>query len=76
MNNKEAIRILCENQNRIGKIDDEDIDISPLDIKLNLECNDYTLDLEFIQDLTRIDPETWDRELYQGHSLKEVDFDC
>lgn len=72
---KEALKILCEDRNRIGKINDEDVDISPLNIKINLECNDYELDLEFIQDLIRIDPDTWDRELYQGHSLKEVSFD-
>lgn len=77
MGTKEAMQILCEGINKLGKIygTNATVEITPTDIRTNLECNDYTLNLEWIQDFIRIDKTTRNAELYQGHSLGEVDFD-
>jgi len=75
MTKKEAMKILCNGEYALGEIYSTVIEVTPLDIKENLESNDYELDLDWTQDLTQINPETWDRELYQGHSLDEVELD-
>lgn len=75
MNNQEAMQVLCEGTNKFGKINETTVEITPTDIRTNLECNEYILDLGFIQDLMKINTKTGYVGLYQGHSLGEVDFD-
>lgn len=74
MNNKEAMKILCGEESRTGKIDDYTVEIFPIDIKTNLISNDYELDLDWDQDLTGVDLTTGNCEMFQGHSLNEVEF--
>ena len=75
MTNQEALKILCDGTNKFGKIDETTIEITPTNIRINLEDNNYKLNLNFIQDLMGIDTATGNVELYQGHSLEEVSFD-
>lgn len=72
MENSEALKILCEGESVYGEIYDTKVYISPSDIKENLRCNGHELDLEFIQDLTSVDEESGDFQMFQGHSLEEV----
>ena len=75
MTKKEAMQILCDGE-KYGELDDFIVIITPLDIKENLRSNDYELDLEYTQDLIRTkNHRRGDIELFQGHSLEEVELE-
>ena len=71
MTSKEAMEILCDGE-KIGEIDGTKILVTFIDIRENLRCNDFELDLGYIQDLTSY--QNGNYEMYQGHSLEEVIF--
>lgn len=73
MDNAEALEIFVTGHEKIGFISGDKILVTPMDITVNLECNGFELDLEFIQDLTSI-IEDGECEMYQGHCLAEVEF--
>ena len=75
MTNQEALKILCdscqftryENIQAIHKDTGTKLLISKFDIIINLEYNDYELDLDFIQDFN-----TDYGDMFQGYSLSEI----
>jgi len=71
MTEKKALEILCTGDDLYGSINDATICVGQADIISNLEMNDYSLDLEMTQDLASIKKGVW--EMYQGHSLSEVE---
>jgi len=74
MTDQDALEILCKEEEKQGKIDGITIIVTPEDIRENLRCNEFELDLEFSQDLTSYDDE-YDYGMFQGHSLSEVEFE-
>jgi hypothetical protein len=72
MNEKQAMQIVCGKSAVIGKLDGIRVIVSSDEIKNNLRCNDFELDLDFIQDFTCI-TESGDYEMLQGHSLSEIE---
>lgn len=72
MNDSEALDIYIREQDIIGKISDIKILVTDKDIIHNIEQNDGLLNLAYIQDLTCI-RDNGDFEMYQGHSLSEVE---
>ena len=72
MDERQAMQIMCNKNAVIGKCDGDKVIVSREDIKTNLECNDFELNLGFIQDFTRIS-KNGDYEWYQGRSLSEIE---
>jgi hypothetical protein len=68
----EALEILATGNSKMGLIDDAEIWVVDRDIASNLEQNGYELDLEYIQDFTRV-YKNGNCELFQGHSLSEIE---
>lgn len=73
MEMKDAVYIGTHDESFSGKIGKQIVTIYPQDIKINLECNMYDLNLDFIQDFSCV--VNGHVELYQGHSLREIEVD-
>jgi hypothetical protein len=75
MTKQEALKVLCdscqfsnyETVQALHEDTDTMVTISKFDIIVNLECNDYELDLDFIQDFSEENG-----DIFQGHSLSEL----
>lgn len=70
MTKKEAVKILCDSDDSssIWYCGDERIILFKSDIINNIECNNYELNLDFIQDFCGTEV-----NLFQGHSLSELE---
>ena len=67
----DALYIGTHDEHVIGKVGEETVIIYPQDIRVNLECNGYKLDLDFIQDFSCLRNGSF--EMFQGHSLREIE---
>lgn len=75
MTKQEALKVLCDscqfsNYETVMAVHEDTgtvISVSKFDIIVNLECNDYELNLDFIQDMCEENG-----EMFQGHSLSEL----